>query len=250
MQPIESVRTFANQTVTLSFWAKAGTGTPKIALEIAQNFGSGGSPSPIVNNYVGQVTLSTSWTRYSLTISLPSIAGKVLGSAGDHLAVSFFTSAGSDFNSRTGSLGIQSATIDIWGVQLEAGPVATPFRRNSNNLQAELAACQRFYYRETATASLFTWIGNTGNASSTTNVIVPFRVPVPLRGIPSLIEFASLTVSDFVNNLAVSAATLDVNAAPNTVVINLATTGATQFRSYTIRANNSASAFIGFQAEL
>jgi hypothetical protein len=56
-QRIEDVRTFANQTITVSFWAKAGSGTPKVAVELTQNFGSGGSPSSAVNNYAGQVTL-------------------------------------------------------------------------------------------------------------------------------------------------------------------------------------------------
>jgi hypothetical protein len=141
-QKIESVRTFANQTVTASFWAKAGTGTPKVALELGQNFGSGGSAS--VNNYLGQVTLSTSWVRYSATFAIPSIAGKTIGT-GDNLGVNFWTSAGSDFNSRTGSLGIQSATIDFWGVQVEAGSVATAFQTATGTIQGELAACQRYY---------------------------------------------------------------------------------------------------------
>ena len=44
-QRIENVRTFAGQTVTVSFWAKAATGTPSIAPEFQQVFGSGGSPS-------------------------------------------------------------------------------------------------------------------------------------------------------------------------------------------------------------
>jgi hypothetical protein len=145
-QKIESVRTFANQPVTISFWAKAAAGTPKIAVEIGQVFGTGGSPSATVNTYIDQKTISTSWVRYSSTVTVPSISGKTIGTANnDALGIQFWTSAGSDFNSRTGSLGIQSATIDIWGVQVEYGSVATPFQTASGGSpQAELAMCQRY----------------------------------------------------------------------------------------------------------
>ena len=43
VQRIEDVRTLANQATTISFWAKASSGTPKVAIEAQQNFGSGGS---------------------------------------------------------------------------------------------------------------------------------------------------------------------------------------------------------------
>jgi len=146
-QNIEDVRTFANSTITISFWAKAASGTPKIAIELLQGFGSGGSPSSTVLTYVGQVTLSTSWTRYSVTTTVPNINGKTLGTTANtsSLQLQFWTSAGSNFNSRTGSLGIQNNTFDFWGVQVERGSVATPFEQRP--IQTELALCQRYYHR-------------------------------------------------------------------------------------------------------
>lgn len=146
-QPIESVRTLAGQTATVSFWAKAATGTPKVAVEFAQNFGAGGSPSAEVDTYAGQVTLSTSWARYSVSVTVPSISGKTIGTTANtsDLTVALWVSAGTTFNSRTGSIGIQNNTFDIWGVQVEAGSSATDFQTATGNYQGELAACQRYY---------------------------------------------------------------------------------------------------------
>src|SRR4051812_1679348 len=76
---IEDVRTLAGRQVTLSFVAYAVTGTPKLGLELAQSFGTGGAPSAAVFTAMGAVTLSTTPTRYSVTVTLPSITGKVLG---------------------------------------------------------------------------------------------------------------------------------------------------------------------------
>ncbi len=146
-QRVEDVRTFAGQTITISFWAKAASGTPKIAVEVSQAFGTGGSPSSTVNTYAGQVTTSTSWARYSVTVSVPSISGKTIGtdSNSSSLPIRFHTSAGSDLNARTGSLGIQNATIDIWGIQAEDGSVATAFQTATGTIQGETSACQRYY---------------------------------------------------------------------------------------------------------
>ena len=148
-QAVENVRNFAGQTVTLSFFAKASSGTPKIYGELEQLFGSGGSPSSAVIIAGSQVTVSTSWARYSVTMQVPSIAGKTIGTDlnSSALRIRLWLSAGSNFNARTGSLGIQNSTLDIWGVQLEAGTVANDFRRNANSIQGELAACQRYYQK-------------------------------------------------------------------------------------------------------
>lgn len=138
-QPIEDVRTFAGQTVTFSFWAKAGSGTPKIMPSVEQNFGSGGSPSSPVRTYGSAVTLSTSWARYSVTISVPSISGKTIGSTANTSSIfAELWVSGED-------AGYQNATFDIWGIQVEEGSTATPFARATPTIASELTACQRYF---------------------------------------------------------------------------------------------------------
>jgi hypothetical protein len=195
-QYIEDVRSFANQTVTVSFWAKAASGTPKVAVELGQFFGSGGSPSATVNTYGGQATLSTSWARYSVTVAVPSISGKTIGTDANSSALltSFWLTAGADFNSRTGSLGQQDNTFDIWGVQVEAGSVATAFQTATGTIQGELAACQRYYYRVTAAA-----IGERlgiGYAGTTTVANIVYPLPVSMRVTPTAIETTG-TAADY-----------------------------------------------------
>jgi hypothetical protein len=154
-QKIEDVRTSAGQQITVSFYAKAASGTPKVAIELTQNFGTGGSPSSEVNNYFGQIVLSTSWTKYVVTGSLPSISGKTLGSASSYLRLLLWVSAGTDFNSRTGSIGIQSNTFDFWGVQLEQNYQPTPFEQRPYGV--ELALCQRYYEAERTILQQMYW---------------------------------------------------------------------------------------------
>jgi hypothetical protein len=148
-QALEDVRTFAGQTVTISFWAKAASGTPKVAISWAQRFGSGGSPSATAEAPAGFVTLSTSWARYSLTYAVPSISGKTIGTDvnSSNSRVQFFLSAGSVYAVNSSSIGIQNNTFELWGMQVEAGSIATPFTTATGSIQGELAACQRYYWR-------------------------------------------------------------------------------------------------------
>lgn len=119
-QYIEDVRVLSNTTVIVSFYAKAATGTPKVGVNLTQYFGTGGSPSADVVQNGQAVTISTSWARYSVTFTLPTIVGKTLGTNGNSATIlRLWYSAGTNFNTPAGSIGLQTATIDITGVQVE-----------------------------------------------------------------------------------------------------------------------------------
>ena len=137
-QKIESVRSFAGRQVTLSFYAKAASAATLPSVGLSQNFGTGGSPSTEVSTLAAaSVALTTSWQRFSYTITLPSITGKTLGSDGnDTIDLVIRMPLNATFN------------IDIAQVQIEAGPVATPFERRP--IGTELALCQRYYESGTA----------------------------------------------------------------------------------------------------
>jgi hypothetical protein len=143
-QRVESVRTLAGQTATLSFWAKADA-SKNIAIEFVQNFGTNGSAEANGVN-VTTFSLTSSWQQFSTTITLPSISGKTVDSANaNYLGVNFWLDAGSTYNTRTNTLGQQSGNFDISQVQLEAGSVATPFEVRP--LGVELALCQRYFQK-------------------------------------------------------------------------------------------------------
>ena len=245
-QKIEDVRTFAGQNITISFWAKANSGTPNIQANITQNFGTGGSAS--VTTPATKKAITTSWARYSFTIAVPSVSGKTIGTQPSFLGVRISLSAGATFSSSTDTLGIQSNTFDIWGVQAEAGSIATPFQTASGTLQGELALCQRYYYRRTGIAD--SGLAPFSPAFSTTGAAPRIFNPQSMRVTPTAVDFSDLEVGDDVNSpTAVTGVTLDASSSPwqSTVIITVAS-GLTQYRSYILRTN-TASSFIGFSAE-
>jgi hypothetical protein len=238
LQRIEDVRTFAGQTVTISFWAKAASGTPSVAIELQQNFGSGGSTT--VNTYAGKITTSTSWARYSVNVAVPGVSGKTIG-ASSFIALQLWTSAGSDFNARTGTLGIQTATIGFWGVQVEAGSVATAFQTATGTLQGELAACQRYYATSLGN-------GNAGIWDSSTEVWFGCRHPVQMRTTPSVTLLASTLSGRYNGNVTSSGSTISYSELDNngaSVKIGGWTGGVTNAICI-LRTNNTAA----FSAEL
>jgi hypothetical protein len=242
-QRIENVRTFAGQTVTISFWAKAATGTPKVGISVEQSFGSGGSSNAIVN--AGNVTISTSWARYSVTASIPSIAGKTIG-AGNFLIVELWSSAGSGLSTYT-SIGVQNATIDIWGVQVEAGSVATAFQTATGTIQGELAACQRYYWRA-ANSSNYSITLALGRSSTTADVQI--ALPVTMRIPPTAVEFSGTTDLTDPNVAGYNATSLSFSNASNSFVKLIINTAGSLSQGKVYVWGTVGTAFFAFSGEL
>ena len=217
---VESVKTLAGQTATLSFWAKADS-NKNIAVEFQQYFGTGGSPSTKIDG-IGVTTcaLTTSWQKFTTTVNLPSISGKTLGTDNnDLLGIYFWFDAGSNFNSRTNSLGQQSGTFDIAQVQLEAGSVATPFEMRP--LGVELALCQRYYEKSydvtTPPGSITTpFNGSVWLAADTVSIGTTLLFRVIKRASPTIIVYNPTTgvsgkVRDSTNAADVTATATDIS---------------------------------------
>lgn len=234
---IEDVQTLAGQTVTISFWAKADS-TRLIGVYFNQVFGSGGSSA--VNTQIGgTITLTTSWTRHTATVTVPSISGKTVGT-NSYVQLFWAGNITSGF------------TVDLWGVQLEAGSVATPFvPAGGGSQQAELALCQRYYQRYKAD-SVFDDLGYSGKATSTT-VIYAGRTPyVPFRVAPTSVDYANVCwiVAWGGGTTAVSSIALSSYASADAPLLTFTTTGLTAQTLYIILAGNTSDAYIGLSAEI
>jgi len=151
-QRIEDVRTFQGETVTVSFWAKADA-AKTIHVEPYQNYGTGGSPSTAVAGADQSVTLSTSWTKYTVNLSVASITGKTLGSDNnDYLSILFWMDAGSNLGDRVAT-GNQSGTFEFSQIQIESGSSATDFEQKT--LDETYSDCLRYFQK-----------GNTGEGGT------------------------------------------------------------------------------------
>jgi len=242
-QRIEDVRKFAGQTVTISFWAKS-SATPQLQVYAQQNFGSGGSAG--VDYYAGAITLTSSWVRYSKTFAVSSIASKTIGTSSFFQVGFYYDGVGS----------INSATVDTWGWQVEAAPNATAFQTATGTLQGELAACQRYYFRNTANASNPNAIlGPFGFANTTANFDMQMSPPVTMRTTPTSVDYSNLQIYWVRSGTSGSTGSLTsvtlTNLMENQINVAFGKTGAFTVGDWgKIQAANSATAYIGFSAEL
>ena len=181
---IEGVASVPEGTVTLSFYAKGTTPTGGVAFNAYQNFGTGGSPSGEVSITISDtVTLTSTWQRFSVNITVPSITGKTLGTNGND---TFYVGIGQFTNTSTSAY-----QLDITGVQLELGSSATPFEYRSYG--EELALCQRYYQNAGADGVQINGFNYSGHP------IASYYLPVEMRASPAAVELTRGTAFSSTN---------------------------------------------------
>jgi len=232
----------AGQTVTLSFWAKAGANYSSTSNGIDVVFGSGTGTDQggYVTLFTGYsliketvFSLTTTWTKYSMTGTVPSNSTQL----GMYIQTNGVGTAGAD------------DSYSITGVQLEAGSITTPFSRAGGTLQGELAAC-RYYYKRNTAGVAYGHVSSLGSAANTTVVTANFADGA-MRVAPTSVEYANIGLDDGVSVIAITSVSLPNNSNTNQQIVNLTVaSGLTQYRPYRACGNNNAAGYLAVSAEL
>jgi hypothetical protein len=213
-QRIEDVQTLAGQTVTFSFYARrvSGTGTT-MRLNAYQLFGSGGSTFTQPATDIDFTVTNSDFQRFSYTFTMPSMAGKTIG-----------TDSYLDFR-----LAFPTAVsvFDTTGWQLEAGAKATPFQTASGGSdQGELAMCQRYLPAFSGSGLGGNLFNVLGWAYSTTNAQFNIPLLVTPRVRPTGMTISALSDFSVANQGFSSAAptAISFNSGGQIVQVNTTTT--------------------------
>lgn len=183
-QRIEGVAKNSGQNLTLTFWAKCNS-SQNLITSYRQYFGSSGSSD--VDTSGSTFALTTSWQKFTETVTIPSVSGKTISGGNDYLYLQF-------------NLPGAVCTVDIAQVQLEVGDIATPFEHRS--YAEELSLCSRFYHTsfsgETTISGshpanyagkVFSWCDQYG--SSPDRVAFNYQWPVQMRDIPTVTMYGN-----------------------------------------------------------
>ena len=235
---------YAGQTVTFSFYARAGANYSAASSILQALIYSGtGTDQNQLSGFTGSATpisqsptLTTTWQRFSYSATISS-------SATELAAAFYFTPTG------TAST---NDYFEITGVQVELGSVATAFSRAGATIQGELAACQRYYQRFGGTGSN---PGAAGYGYSQNTGAVVYGIPplTQMRVVPSAVDYSGMLLQDNTGATVTSFTSITmettVATASNfaiTISKSAAFTAARTFRLI----GNSSSDYIGFTAEL
>jgi hypothetical protein len=181
-------------------------------------------------------SLPTSWTKYTVTGTVPTDANNL------HVGFTF------------GNTGATAANDSLWyevtDVQLEEGQTATPFRRNANSFQGELAACQRYYFRIAQNTGRYA----VGYAKTTTTADITVPFPTTMRVAPTALE-QSGSAGDYLlayQNTAQACSSVPTfqNATTQSSTINFTVASGLTAGNGLNAGPNGANSFLGWNAEL
>jgi hypothetical protein len=169
----------AGKTVTFSLYARKGANFSATSnVMVAQLItGTGTDQNALTGGYTSQsypldnigATLTTTWQRFTVTGVIPANVTEITLNT---------------YYIPTGTAGANDY-YEITGVQLEVGSVATQFARSSENIQGELAACQRYYLRHSYSGTNSALIGP-AYARTTGIAFATWTFPVTMRSTPTL----------------------------------------------------------------
>jgi hypothetical protein len=241
METVNSIP-FAGKTVTMSFYARRGANFSGASNSLSvflitgtgtdQNVGTSGYTGS-TNAIASSATLTTTWQRFTYTATLAATTTEI--------ATQFYYVA-------TGVAGAADF-FEITGVQIDIGSVALPFRTYAGTIQGELAACQRYYFRATA-SSVATSFGVGANYSTSASQI-HVNHPVQMRIGPASIDYSTLAVINSTGGF-VTFTTLTLSfTGPLTSMLGVTgASGLVAGYANILLANNSTSGYLGFSAEL
>ena len=238
------------KTVTLSFWVRSSlTGT----------FGGAFQNENADRAYPFSYTISSANTWEYKTVT---VAGDTTGTwgtgSGIGVTIRFGLGVGSDRNGTAGSwagsnffsstgatsvVGTNGATFYITGVDLRVGSY-TVVPQDFRAYGTELALCQRYYYKATASQNFTNFA--IGRSYSSTEGTACFTLPVPMRATPT---GSTPTVSgNFTYSLSVLSPVANYVSQNNVMTMNC-TGSFTANGAFAVEAANT-NAFIAWSAEL
>ena len=234
---------YAGQAVTFSYYARAGANYSGGALNGNLGTGTGTDQNPITASYTGSATpinttatLTTTWQRFQGTATLSSSMTEMFI---NFLYVPTGTAGANDY-------------VEITGVQVELGSIATTFKRAGGTIQGETSACQRYYQRFTGPGSNPGAAGY-GYSQNANNVVLSIPPVTTMRVTPTTIDYTGLLMQDNLNNTVgtFSSVTMETSVAgPSCFSVNFTKSGAyTAGRTFRL-IGASANDYIGFSAEL
>ena len=236
----------AGETVTVSFWAKAGANYSGGSLSIKLSTGTTADQSSATfsagpcTGYTGNQAainttqaITTTFTKYTFTSSAIQAGALSMG-----LGIGY---------TPTGTAGADD-NVYITGVQLEKGSTATSF--DYRPFGTELALCQRYFISYGGATGYERFA--VGLCINTVSASICTFLPVSMRSAPSLSYSAvgDFGVYDGGNVTVTTALAVDQPTEKVATITATVASGLVQFRPAQLLANNNTSARLKFSAEL